>query len=111
MKNKCLFDNCIECIENNNKNNNISSIELKETVSLSNFHHRLLCILSSQSSGAIFSVEDIKEFVWPRSIVGDSSVPQLIHHVRKLLPEGYDIVCIRNRGYLLISPNNTIFNA
>ena len=110
MKKKCLFDDCNECIKNNKRKNTISSIELIDTDSISSFHHRLLCVLASKATGSILSVEEIKEFVWPRSVVGHSSVPQLIHHVRKLLPKGFDIVCIRNRGYLLVSPNNKIFN-
>ncbi|MEZ8886207.1 transcriptional regulator [Vibrio cyclitrophicus] len=111
MTNKCPFYSCKDCIENNQKKTGCRPIKLYENNGSSNKHQRLLCLLGFKGEGAIFSTDEIKEFVWPNSIVGESSVPQLVHHAKKLIPDGYDIICIRNRGYLLVSPNAKIFTA
>ncbi|WP_413282549.1 winged helix-turn-helix domain-containing protein [Vibrio sp. MA40-2] len=109
MMNRCLFDNCQECVKYDVNNMAYKPVKLRQNCGASNKHQRLLCILSSKGDGAVFSTEEIKAFVWPLSVVGESSVPQLVHHAKKFLPDGYDIVCIRKRGYLLITPNDKAF--
>ncbi|MEZ8886151.1 transcriptional regulator [Vibrio cyclitrophicus] len=108
---KCLFDSCKECIENNHQYSGYNLVKLREDCGASNKHQRLLCILSSRGEGVVFSTEELKKFVWPHSIVGESSIPQLVHHAKKFLPDGYDIVCIRKHGYLLIIPDGNICKA
>ncbi|MDV7105980.1 hypothetical protein R3X26_16355 [Vibrio sp. TH_r3] len=105
---KCFFEDCQECIKNDHKYTDHSPVKLRENCGASNKHQRLLCFLGSKGEGFVFSTEEIKEFVWPNSIVGESSVPQLVHHAKKFLFDEYDIVCIRKRGYLLITPNGNI---
>ncbi|CAH0525360.1 winged helix-turn-helix domain-containing protein [Vibrio hippocampi] len=70
----------------------------------SNFHQRLICLLTSGAAGTVYSTQEIRDFVWVGKQVGEGSVPQLVHHTRKFLPEGYDIVSLRGKGYFLFNP-------
>lgn len=70
----------------------------------SNLHQRLICLLTSGAQGAVYATQEIRNFVWVGKPVGEGSVPQLVHHARKFLPDGYDIVSLRGKGYFLFNP-------
>lgn len=124
---KCTELHCVKCFHNNNallKNNfnyfieesrlNIDRTVIKlpndKTLSCSPNAARLLCLLLSNVD-EIITKDDIYEFIWPKRVVGNGSLPVLINQLRKMLAsQSYRIITIRGIGYTLTDTNKNNIN-
>ncbi|WP_180761202.1 helix-turn-helix domain-containing protein [Vibrio parahaemolyticus] len=71
----------------------------------SNFIFRLICLLSTYSN-KVFSNAEISKFVWGDH-KHDQRVASLVCQTRQVIPEGWHILNIHGKGYLLVLATNS----
>lgn len=67
---------------------------------------RAMCYFCKMQD-CLVTTSEIEDYVWQGRIVGMSSLPVLIHEVRRLIKPGpYEIVTLRNRGFVFHNVRN-----
>ncbi|USD43185.1 winged helix-turn-helix domain-containing protein [Vibrio sp. SCSIO 43135] len=62
---------------------------------------RALCYLS-QNKDIVISRDELETHIWQGITVGPSSLPVLIHELRRVLQvTSYELVTVRNKGFIL----------
>ena len=61
-----------------------------------------MTLFMSKGLNNIVCNEEIMEHLWPDSYVTLNSILQIIHSTKKVLHTDYEIVNMRNKGYMLM---------
>lgn len=108
----CAFCREIRLIEH------VLGIQIRSTngkMSIVKDNRRIGCSLNAVRAMCYFckmqdclvTKSEIEDYVWQSGIVGMSSLPVLMHEVRRLIESGpYEIVTLRNKGFVFHNARN-----